>query len=229
MNPDAEHHFHSLDQAVLDGQAVYNKYLLAVYNVTVFRINYPLFWRCPVSSVQRLYNASVGAEHLELGVGTGYLPAHSTFPVPAPRITLLDLNPTTLAVATKRLAKYRTARVRANVLEPLPVPKSAFDSVGLNFLLHCLPGTLREKGVVLAHAAAAARPGGVVFGSTILSSGVPVSVPARMMMRVLNATGVFHNDRDDLGDLRSQLDRHFASHQLIVRGCVALFRARTIR
>ncbi len=31
------------------------------------------------------------------------------------------------------------------------MPEARFDSIGLNFLLHCLPGTLREKAIVFDH------------------------------------------------------------------------------
>nr|WP_042177984.1 class I SAM-dependent methyltransferase [Kibdelosporangium sp. MJ126-NF4]CEL12896.1 Putative SAM-dependent methyltransferases [Kibdelosporangium sp. MJ126-NF4]CTQ98580.1 Putative SAM-dependent methyltransferases [Kibdelosporangium sp. MJ126-NF4] len=214
-----------VDQDVLDGIAVYNRHFLAVYDICVYGVNMPLIWRCPTSVVRGLYDASLGAEHLELGVGSGYLLARCQFPVPDPQITLVDLNPTPLAHTARRLARYRVRQIEANLLAPLPVPDAAFDSVGLNLVLHCLPGSMREKGVVLAHAAAAVRPGGVVFGSTLLSGGVRVSLPAKVLMRCNNAAGVFHNEADDIDGLRAQLSRHFASHTLIVRGNLALFRA----
>jgi hypothetical protein len=50
--------------------------------------------------------------------------------------------------------------VRADALQPLPVPARQFDSVGMNFLLHCLPGDWPAKGSVFAHAATALQPGG---------------------------------------------------------------------
>nr|WP_083472648.1 class I SAM-dependent methyltransferase [Kibdelosporangium phytohabitans] len=184
----------------------------------------PWFWRCPVAEVQSLYDASVGARHLEMGVGTGYLPAHAQFPVPDPRITLVDLNPAPLAYTARRLSQYATTLVRANVLEPLPV-QGPFDSAAMNFLLHCVPGSIEDKGVILRNAAAVVKPGGIVFGSTILSSDVPVTPQARLLMKVFNARGIFHNDRDTLAGLRTVLSG-FDRHKLVVRGCVALFRVR---
>lgn len=216
-----------VDQDVLDGQSPYHKRALAFYDLVVHRGSAPFFWRCPSRNFLKMYDTCVGADHVEIGVGTGYLLDHCRFPVPDPRITLVDLNPDTLEFTARRLEKYRTTKVVANALEPLPLPKGAHDSVALSFLLHCIPGSLREKGVVLAHAAEAVRPGGVVFGSTVLSSGVPVSRAGRWLMNNLNAKGVFHNAHDNLEDLREQLDKHFAEHQLVVRGCVGLFRART--
>lgn len=216
----------TIDKAVLDGQAVYNRFVLACYDLAVLHGTAPLWWGCTVGDLLGLYNASVGAEHLEIGVGTGYLPAHCRFPVADPRITLLDLNPAPLAFTARRLRSYRPTTVLANVLEPFPLPANRFDSVALNFLLHCVPGSIPEKAVVLASAARVAKPGGVVFGGTVLSSGVPVPRRARIMLRCFNRLGLFHNDRDDLADLRSELDRRFVGHRIVVRGNTALFRAR---
>ncbi|GAB2629513.1 class I SAM-dependent methyltransferase [Streptomyces capparidis] len=229
MTTDHDLGAHSMDQAVLDGQAPYHRRALAFYDLLVMHGSAPWCWRCPSRNFRRMYDTCVGARHLEIGVGTGYLLAHCRFPVPDPRITLVDLNPATLEYTAQRLKRYRTERVLANALEPLPVPPGSFDSAALSFLLHCIPGDITEKGVALAHAAAAVRPGGVVFGSTVLASGVPVSRAGRSLMGKLNAKGVFHNDRDDLGDLRDQLTRHFERHELVTRGCVGLFRAWTAR
>jgi hypothetical protein len=46
-------------------------------------------------------------------------------------------------------------------------------------------------------------------------------------VRLYNSHGIFHNSNDDLAGLREQLAGHFADHRLAVRGCVALFEART--
>ncbi|GGM75297.1 methyltransferase [Longimycelium tulufanense] len=216
-----------LDQSVIDGQAAYTKQSLNLYDFAVFRGTAPFFWRCPPAVSRRLYDTSVGAHHLEIGVGSGYLLDHAHFPVTDPRVTLVDLSPHSLAHTAHRLRRYQVNIVRANVLDPLPVPRKSYDSVGMSYLLHCVPGSLREKGIALAHAAAAVRPGGIVFGATVLSAGVPVTFAARQMMRLLNKKGVFHNERDTLDDLRDQLEQHFVRHELSVRGCVGLFRAWT--
>ncbi|MFI9724514.1 class I SAM-dependent methyltransferase [Streptomyces sp. NPDC052396] len=227
MTTSGTNHDKRLDQAVIDGQAAYSKQALNLYDLAVYRGTAPFFWRCPPAVSRKLYDQSVGARHLEIGVGSGYLLDHARFPVPDPRITLADLNPNSLAHTADRLRRYQVTTVRANVLEPLPVPEKSFDSVGMSYLLHCVPGSLPEKGIAFSHAAAAVRPGGIVFGATVLSAGVPVTFAARQMMWFLNRTGVFHNERDNLNDLRDQLDKHFERHELTVSGCVGVFRAWT--
>ncbi len=227
MSIDHDREREAADRALLDGHAPYHRRALAFYDLFVMHGSAPWCWRCPPRNFRQLYDTCVGARHAEIGVGTGYLLARCRFPVPDPHITLVDLNPATLAYTAERLAGHRTERVLANALEPLPLAEGTYDSAALSFLLHCIPGSLKEKGIALAHAARAVRPGGIVFGSTVLASGVPVSRAGRLLMRGLNRRGVFHNDRDSLGDLRDQLEAHFDRHELVVRGCVGLFRAWT--
>lgn len=221
MTHDIDH-----DQAVRDGADPYHARALRFYDLAVHRGSSPLFWRCGTDNLTELYNRSLGARHLELGVGTGYLLEHSRFPVSNPKVTLVDLNEATLDYTAQRLRFFETTKVVANALEPLPVPDGGHDSAALTLLMHCIPGNLLEKGVAIKHAAATVRPGGVVFGSTVLSSGVPVSGAGRWLMKNLNGKGIFHNQEDRLEDLRTVLEQNFADFELYNRGCVGMFRAR---
>jgi SAM-dependent methyltransferase len=213
---------------VMAGQAIYNRVTLAAYDVGVLGLSCRLVWRCSKVEMLASYNRNLGARHLDLGVGTAYFLDRCRFPDPRPRVTLVDLNPTVPRVAAARISRYQPQLIRANVLEPLPVSAGMYDSVGMNFLLHCLPGDWAAKAAVLTNAATALRPGGRLFGSTILAHGVPTTAPARALMRLYNSRGIFHNTNDDLAGLREQLAGHFADHRLAVRGCVALFEAHTL-
>lgn len=210
---------------VLAGQAVYNRFTLNIYDMYVLHISCRFIWRCPKQHMLDNYQRNIGARHLEMGVGTAYLPNAVAYPAP-PAITLLDLNPTTLTFGARRLARYAPTTICADVLQPLPLPEPAsYDSVGINFLFHCLPGSWSVKGAAFRNAAAAIRAGGRVFGSTVLSSGVPVSAGARRLMRIYNERGIFHNTTDDLDGLRSQLSLHFPAYRISIHGCVAIFEA----
>jgi len=212
------------DERVLAGQAVYNRFVLGVYDVFVLGLSCRLVWQCPKRLMLANYQRNVGPRHLELGAGTGYFPDACTFPGEV-AITLVDLNPTVLRVSAHRLRRYRPNQVHADVLQPLPIEAGAYDSVAMNFLLHCLPGTWAEKAAVFRNAATALRPGGRVFGSTILAGGLPVRPAARRLMNVYNSRGIFHNTGDDLDGLRAQLDANFRHHRIETRGCVAVFEA----
>jgi ubiquinone/menaquinone biosynthesis C-methylase UbiE len=214
-------------EEVLAGQAVYNRLVLATYDMLVLGLSCRLAWRCPKAEMLAQYDRNVGQRHLEIGVCTGYFLERCQFPDPRPRITLLDLNPTVLRVGAARLSRYRPTSVRADALQPLPVPAGQLDSVGMNFLLHCLPGDWPAKGSVFAHAAMALQPGGRAFGSTILGRGVATNPLARTLMRTYNRKGIFNNREDDLAGLEQQLASHFAEYRVAVRSTVALFEAST--
>lgn len=225
-----EDHPRAPSDQVIAGQAVYNRLVLAGYDQIVLGLSCRLLWRCPKRHMLDNYDRNIGARHLEFGIGTGYFLDRCNFPARRPELTLVDLNPSVLRVSSARVARYEPAVVRADVLRPLPFDEGKlktghYDSVGANFLLHCLPGGWQEKAAVLDNAASALRPGGRIFGSTILSSGVDVSAAARRLMTVYNARGIFHNADDDLAGLRWQLDKRFTDIRVTVCGCVALFEA----
>lgn len=109
---------------VVAGQAVYTRRVLRLYDLGVLAVSCRLIWRCPKALMLANYEANVGARHLDLGVGTGYFLGHCRFPAPEPQVTLLDLNPTALAVSAQRIARYRPVQVQADVLQPLPIAAS---------------------------------------------------------------------------------------------------------
>lgn len=212
-------------EAVRAGQAVYGRALLAVYDIGVLWFSNRFLWRCPSRHMRALYDRHAGARHLDVGVGTGYFLDHCRFPTDAPSITLLDLNPNSLRAAAKRIERYAPRLEQANVLEPVVLGDVRFDSVGLNFLLHCLPGTIEAKSAVFRNLKPYVVPGGVVFGSTVLTGGVRHTALSRRVNAFYNRKGIFANEADSLDGLRRVLEQEFDSHELEVRGSVALFTA----
>ena len=211
------------------GQAIYTPGTLALYDLVVLAVSNPLIWRCPTRRILELYDRHVATEHLDVGVGTGWYLDHCRFPrgEAPPRVGLLDLNPHSLAAASRRVARYRPELYQADVLRPLRVGAEPFGSVALTYLLHCLPGAIEEKAaVVLDNLAPLLRPDAVVFGATLLSAGVKRSRAAGALMRAYNRKGVFSNEADSLAGLRAVLERRFRSVELEVVGCAALFVAR---
>jgi hypothetical protein len=147
--------------------------------------------------------------------------------VPSPTLALLDLNQHCLATTARRLRRYAPSCHAGDVLRPIDIGMSGFDSIGLNYLLHCLPGNLASKSVVFENIMPLLNEGGVVFGSTILGIGVPRNFLARNLMEIYNARGIFHNLSDRREDLEAGLGAHFAAYSVRVVGCVAMFSARS--
>ncbi len=208
------------------GQAIYTRTTLALYDLVVLGLSNPLVWRCPTRRILALYDRHVTDAHLDVGVGTGWYLDRCRFPGAGPRVGLMDLNPHSLAAASRRIARYRPEQYRVDVLRPLGPPPQPFRSIATTYLFHCLPGSIIEKAVVLDHLKPWLAPGGVVFGATLLSLGVTRSATARRLMRVYNGKGVFSNAADGAADLRVALEQRFDSVEIETVGCAALFAAR---
>jgi ubiquinone/menaquinone biosynthesis C-methylase UbiE len=194
-----------------------------LYDLSVLGFSNTFVWRCPTHLILRLYDLHVSARHLEVGVGTGYFLDHCAFPVAKPALTLLDVNPNSLAMAAHRLRRYQPATMLADVASATQPATAPFASIGMNYLLHCLAGTIADKGAVFAHLARWLAPNGVIFGTTILGQGVQHSLLARRLLRVYNRRGIFGNATDSLEGLSNLLRAHCQSASVRVVGSVAFF------
>jgi len=214
------------EQQTEQGQAVYTRPVLSLYDLIVHGFSNQFAWKCPTSRLLAMYNDHVTANHLDVGVGTGYFLDRARFPRPAPRGALLDLNQQSLDFASRRINRYRPELYRANVLQPIALPVERFDSVGLTYLLHCLPGPLAEKSIVFEHLQPLMNPGAKVFGATILTSTATRNWLASRLMGVYNRQGIFSNQHDDAASLKVALSHRFSHVTVNVVGCVALFSAK---
>ena len=208
------------------GQAVYTKRTLNLYDFIVLTVSNPWIWKCPTPRLVEHYNRYVTGNHLDIGVGTGYFPDKCHFPARPPRVALMDLNTDTLAYASRRIQRYQPETYVQNVLEPITQDIAPFDSVGVNYLLHCVPGAMETKGAMFDHLKPLLNEGAVVFGSTLLQGGVERSGLAKRLMAVYNKKGIFSNTEDTLTGLENTLNQRFHDVQIEVVGCAALFSAR---
>lgn len=212
-------------EEVAAGHAFYTRRSLAVYDLAILGYFSRLAWRCPARRIVEHYDRHVSANHLDVGVGTGYFLDRCAFPAsPAPlRLALMDVSTSCLEVASKRVARFDPEIIEANVLEPVTYDGARFDSVGLNYVLHCLPGDLASKAVAIDHLIALANPGAAVFGATLLHDGVDRNWFARKVMDRNNAHGIFSNTNDTLDGLRSALSERLTDASVEVVGCVGIF------
>ncbi|MDW6058812.1 class I SAM-dependent methyltransferase [Streptomyces sp. FXJ1.4098] len=93
--------------------AVYSRPLLALYDTLILGAVCRAVWRCPPEEMLALYDRHVSDRHLDIGPGTGYFLDRCRFPTRLPQITLVDLNPTVLATAQRRIARYGPRRCAA--------------------------------------------------------------------------------------------------------------------
>jgi ubiquinone/menaquinone biosynthesis C-methylase UbiE len=167
----------------------------------------------------------VSDNHLDVGPGTGYFLDKCRFESPNPRIALLDLNPNCLESASNRIARYKPELYQGSALDKVAIDGPSFDSIGLNYVLHCLPGTIRTKSAVFGHLESLLNPGGTLFGGTALYNEVPHTWMSRRMMDAYNKDRLFSNTEDDLTGLTWGLSQYLSNVVTEVVGCVAFFSA----
>ncbi len=211
------------------GQAVYTPRTLRVYDFFVLGVCNGVIWKCPTSRLLEHYNEHVTDNHLDVGVGSGYFPDRCKFATSSPRIALMDLNSDAIEFAASRIRRYDAETYRRDVLEPLGLDCKKFDSVAVNYLVHCLPGTMQTKSVLFDHLLEIMNPGAVIFGSTLLQEGVDRGWAAIRLMNFYNRKGIFGNMDDGLAELQSGLESRFCDVRINVTGCAALFSARVPR
>jgi len=201
---------------------VFNQRMLAYYDrLLEFTCN--RIWHCPIQRTLELYSQHLSSNHLEVGVGTGYFLEYSDLPGSQPRLALLDLSPYCLNRTAARLSRYAPEVYRADALAPIELSVRRFDSIAMNYVLHCMAGAFPEKGIAFANLKPLLNASGVLFGSTVLRHGVRCDLGARAFMRLYNARKVFCNLEDSLSGLRQALEKTFSNVRIEVIGCVAQF------
>jgi len=205
----------------------YTRPKLQIYDLVLQGISGPL-WGCPVKRNLQHYDENVTKNHLEVGVGTGFFIDKCRFPTAQPRLVLMDPNPDPLNHCAVRLSRYKPTLHVGDVLKSI-LPESLggrFDSVGINHVIHCLPGTMEEKGVAFRNLRELLNEGGVVFGATVLGQGVKHNWLGTKWLKRFNDRHVLDNWRDNSEDLKRVLGNIFSSSSVVVVGRTALFQAR---
>lgn len=212
------------NEAVAAGQAVYSKRTLSLHDLWVLGMSNSYLWKCPTKMLRDVFQKNATLNHLDVGVGTGYY-LDKCMAFVERRVGLLDLNENSLMVASSRISRFNPERYCGNVLEPIKLECDKFDSISINYLLHCLPGSIKEKSVLFGHLKALLNNDGVLFGSTILGKGSDKNYLATKLMAFYNKKGIFDNLDDDLQSLESSLRASFRNVDVRVEGCVAIFSA----
>lgn len=200
-----------------------NNIKLIFYDLWSLQVTAKFAWNCPTRTRIQFYSEYVSANHLDVGPASGYLLNRCRFPMPKPRLALLDVNAYFLAAGAARLERYHPILLNANVLHPMDWSSSGFDSIGVNYLLHCLPGSMREKGAIFQNLKVFMNRGCTVFGTTILGNGVVPGIFGRRLLEYYNSRHHFHNYEDSLDELDAVLGTNFDYHKVWKVGMVAFF------
>lgn len=112
---------------------------LKYYDILVNTINCKYAWKCDKKHIKNLYKRNIRRNHLEIGPGTGYF----IKPYKFNNLTLVDVNNDILEyVSNQHACKY----IRQNLfLSKEKINLLDNSSVGVNCVLHCVPGKLEDK------------------------------------------------------------------------------------
>jgi SAM-dependent methyltransferase len=203
------------------GQKEYTPFFLSIYDWFILRFMTGVVWKMPKAPIVERYRRLVGRRHLDVGPGTGYFLDKADLADDI-EITLLDPNVNVLRHSARRLESMMPNTVEADVLKPLPVD-GPFDSVGLNGVLHCLPGPQEAKATAVRNIASVLTPEGILFGMTILGTSAEHTALARFFLNQVNQRGTFDNLGDTAEGLRKILEESFRQVDVEVDGSVAHF------
>lgn len=136
----------------------------------------------------------------------------------------MDLNPNCLEV-TKTLLQDRAPTVYLHdIFKPNKSLLNQFNSISMNYLLHCLPGNMETKSDAIANAASMLIEGGVLFGATILADSNLHTKTSQRLCTFYNKKGIFSNQDDTLERLELSLAKYLTDIEISVVGCVGLFK-----
>jgi SAM-dependent methyltransferase len=185
-------------------------------------------WKCDTAKhLLPLFRDSLGAKHLDIGVGTGYYLQHAGIPA-GTHVALCDLSPTALEAARARIPPGVDvgAVIEADVLQPLPTA-DRYDSASMFFLVHCLPGPVRRKAIVFDHIRRNLTADGVLAGATVLGprKGWVDGWFGAMIRWFVVRDGIMDNEGDDAETLVAALHANFKIVKTEVVGAVLLWKA----
>lgn len=205
------------------GQAVYSNFTLKLYDWWVLGISNSYLWCCPTPILEQHFTAHASKNHLDVGVGTGYFLEKCL--ASDTKLALMDLNTSSLEAAATRVQHLAPELYQKDILQPIEGVKNTFDSISINYLLHCLPGPMSYKTQIFEHLAPLLNSGGKVFGSTILGNGIEPNWGAKKLMGLYNRKGIFDNAQDSFSELKLALEKHFVDVDINLVGLVAVFAA----
>ena len=208
-----------------EGAKVYTPLTLKLYDWWVLNISNDIAWRCPTKKyLLPHFLRYLSSNHLDVGVGTGYYLTHARGDS---AISLMDLNNSSLEAASARVGEARiNSKIKHDVFEAYPESlRNKFDSISMFYLLHCLPGNMAEKEIIIKNAKMALTDDGVLYGATILGNGVNHNSFGKLLMNTYNSKGIFSNKNDSEEALRKILSDHFETADVRVTGTVAVFSA----
>lgn len=210
----------SLNHKINVSQRYFNPLLLSFYDFLVYRIISQYVWGCPTALLVNRYKHYIQKNHLEVGTGTGYL--IDKCDAKSINLDLMDLSRACLKKSNHRLKRYSPTLIRHNILEKPIEDDKRYDSIGINYVMHCVEGDFTTKSNAFNNLKKLLKDNGVIFGATVMQTSQS-SLVARVFTKFLNRIGIFNNDRDNFKGLKNALEDNFKYVDLYIKSSVVLF------
>lgn len=205
------------------GQSIYSHLTLKIYDL-ILMISNRYAWKCTTKTQLAFFNKNISNCHLDVGVGSGYYLKNCNFPNPKNvQLTLMDLNVDCLIFSANKLRQYIPQLLQQDIYQPF-TNYNKYDSISLNYVLHCLPGDLNDKQIVFNNLKKLLTVKGSIFGATILGNKVKPNWLAKNLLKIYNKKQIFCNSYDCIDELNRILNINFNHVEIIKIGMVALFK-----
>lgn len=205
------------------GQMFFSTMSHRLYDTGLYKFVTGSIWRCPTALLLDNYADNISNNHLEVGVGSGYFLQRTLCAEFLDRLLLSDLNRRCLAKSGARLAAFAPEMLEHNIQQPLPISARGFKSVGMNYVLHCIPGRFSRNQAIFQNVHAALEEEGVFFGATLIPDKFRDGIASWLLMRALNGLGIFNNSNHRVDELKGALKVYFSKVEVSMVGNAAVF------
>lgn len=193
--------------------------ILPFYDKIVNDINCKYIWKCNKENIFKLYKKNIKKNHLEIGPGTGYFLKKYTFS----NLYLMDINKDILLFSKKELEKNnKNIKIYHHNIFQKKLYLNNIDSIGINYVLHCIDGNLENK-IELLHKNLRTKKDVVIFGATVINIDKYQNSLAKIELDFLNYFGIFHNKEDNFENVIKYFEENKIEFYFEIIGNVFLF------
>ena len=173
-----------------------NNLIFNNYDYFVNNLNCKYVWGCDSQNISYLYKANLTKNHLEIGPGTGFFLKDNNFK----NLHLMDVNNDILFTSKENLKDNckNISIYNHNIFKEKNRMYMDVQSIGLSYVLHCVPGNLSESLNNLSNNITSDNRV-KVFGSTVILNDNKLI--SNLEINFLNNFGIFNNKSHNYNDL----------------------------
>jgi len=191
------------------------------YDFLVNDLNCNYAWRCHKSNIFKNYQKNLRSNHLEIGPGSGYFLNPKFHKKEISNLFLMDVNQPILEASQQNLEKhYSNIQLLNHNIFNKELDSLKINSIGINYVLHCVPGPLDQKLEKL-HLNLPKNTN--IFGATVISDFERQTELSKLELKVLNHKGIFNNKMDFSNDFIDFVAKNKLENSYQIVGNVLIF------